>query len=965
MLDVQVIIDNIRSILVSAGPTSASSIAPIAANYTEACTGVNERLRKCGQLLRDGLRSEAIQQCEAEPNLLNLVSTLDLPEIEEWNSLLQSYGMSPAIPLLMDVAGDLNEAYSQEQPMAALLRRHRLQALGRSPLRDRINTLRRLAELDVNNQVWQDDLRTYEQARQQEIRRAVDQGVKQGSLGILEACAADVQSDEWLAPPPPALVQQVVDAHNRLMRQHARKELERLEPQLNDAFSQFDEPTARALRDQWNVHFETVELAADDPLYERAAPALEWLDRQDQDADSESRYQAAVADLERALEDEENLSTLERRAHAVLRCERPIPPLLEKRLRSQIGDRHLTRSRRMRLIIAAAVLLFLATASVVAYAIYSNRQAQQIASHAGTLQAFLDRNQLDEAQQHLEKLMSSVPVVASHADIQKLGVELAARRRDETERSSRFAAAIEAAEKAGDEQPDRDALVAAAELARIDSEKARVLKLQTAIAAVDRRRQAERDDAFIGRLKELQARVDNLDRNEPDVEELRNLRTALSELVTQSATVSPAVLSQANIPQQRVAALSEVLARRGMAQEAFKDLDLQIGNPATYQRALLEFVGKLPEAGQSVDFKRVAEELPVWEEVSVWNEFIAKWNEQDASRLDSRQAEELLAACQALINEHAGLPGKPEVERCVAHLEAIVRRGGADGAKLYAPLNELFTDPMIATLWMVETKDEKGTVARYYLVTPPPEIGGNQASVQISFIDDFARVANKQERVRVSEIQFSGQAPQSAIARQAMDALARINSDLWESVFAKILLSIATDKQLDPILKVTLLQRVLEVACDGSESMRKAFAQYREVLNSVPIDPSVPWMDLKNEDTRRTRELANELLGRLPSIQEVLKSAASNLAAFKTGPGSECAWIGWLDRDATGKWICHLPRGDQQDCQMLVPVPTDGKAFRWASVGSIKGGQVELGRENPQVFVQGRPVFTESNGLSK
>ncbi|MEX0978168.1 MAG: hypothetical protein WDZ48_04925, partial [Pirellulales bacterium] len=490
MLDYQRTVDNIRSILASAGAASMESIWAVAVEYAEACEAVNDRLRKCGQLLREGLRSEAIQQSEADPNLLNLVATLDFPEATSWTALLQSNGLASPTPLLVEVASELNEAYAQEQPLAALLRRHRLQALGRSPLRDRIATVRKLAALDANNAVWQDDLRTYERARHQEIRSASDHAAKNGNAVALAELAHDVRSNDWLEPPAAGLVQQVSDAHKRVVRQRARTELEQLEPQLNDAFSQLDAAQGQALRTRWNHCAQLVDLSTDDALYERTAPALDWLDQQDQDAADEAGYQTAVAELERALDDEQGLTRLERRAHAVLRCERSIPPLLEQRLRTRMAALDLARSRQVRLIVAGAAAVVVLIGVGIGYAIFTHREGEQVAAHASTLQALMENYQFDEAQKHLDQLETSASSIAASADIQELGLELATRRREEEVRRESFLAAMEAAEKAGDEQPDRKSLEEARRLARLDSEKARVLKLEKTIAAVKSRHQA-------------------------------------------------------------------------------------------------------------------------------------------------------------------------------------------------------------------------------------------------------------------------------------------------------------------------------------------------------------------------------------------------------------------------------------------------------------------------------------------
>src|SRR3954464_3658995 len=101
MSDFQGLIDNIRGILASGGRMPLDAVSAATADYSAACESVNQRLQKCGELLRAGLRSEAIQRCEVDPNLLTLVTALDFPELTEWNAYLQLQGFLPETPLLM------------------------------------------------------------------------------------------------------------------------------------------------------------------------------------------------------------------------------------------------------------------------------------------------------------------------------------------------------------------------------------------------------------------------------------------------------------------------------------------------------------------------------------------------------------------------------------------------------------------------------------------------------------------------------------------------------------------------------------------------------------------------------------------------------------------------------------------------------------------------------------------------
>ena len=458
MTDYQRLIDNIRNLLQSANAATPDRVEGVATEYVIACSDVNDRLRQCGELLRQGLRSEAIEAAEAEPNLLNLVSLLDFPELPEWQRLMRSSRVLVAESPLIEIAAELNEAYALEQPVAALLKRHRLLALARSPLRDRLATLKHLARIDHANPVWQDDVRVYEKARHQEIHRAAESEYKSGNLVALEEMATDLESEDWLESPPTALATQVTKSLARLRREKALAELKVLEPQLNEAFSELDVNTARSVRERWLTAMAVVELADDDPLVERAAPALEWLEHQDREQSQESGFATAVAALENAIDDEVGAEKLERLAHAALRFDRPLPTLLEQRYRSRVASLELAGTRRIRLIAAAASVLILSVAAAIGYTMYRQGQATLVETHVDTLRRFVDQQLYEDADKHLSQLAETQPAVVGDARVQSIKVELANLQRAEKQRRADFQSAIEKAEKSAASTPDREAL---------------------------------------------------------------------------------------------------------------------------------------------------------------------------------------------------------------------------------------------------------------------------------------------------------------------------------------------------------------------------------------------------------------------------------------------------------------------------------------------------------------------------
>ena len=159
-----------------------------------------------GNLLRQGLRSEAIRLAEAEPVLLDVVAILDFPERQQWVATLGRFGIARPAGLLVDLAAELNEAYAQEQPLAPLLARHRLLAISQAPLRMRIETLREIAGLEQNNPIWQEDLLGYERERQKQVEREVTEAANAGDAAWLATLDGELRDTPWLAAPPAQLL---------------------------------------------------------------------------------------------------------------------------------------------------------------------------------------------------------------------------------------------------------------------------------------------------------------------------------------------------------------------------------------------------------------------------------------------------------------------------------------------------------------------------------------------------------------------------------------------------------------------------------------------------------------------------------------------------------------------------------------------------------------------------------------
>src|SRR5687767_10996601 len=111
MLDPQRIVEEIQAALESPATLDWDLLRDASGEYAAACDEVNERLAQCGKLLRQGLRTEALQRCEQEPNLIESVTVLDFAELTQWRQLLAVNSMVGPPVLRLDIAAELNEAY--------------------------------------------------------------------------------------------------------------------------------------------------------------------------------------------------------------------------------------------------------------------------------------------------------------------------------------------------------------------------------------------------------------------------------------------------------------------------------------------------------------------------------------------------------------------------------------------------------------------------------------------------------------------------------------------------------------------------------------------------------------------------------------------------------------------------------------------------------------------------------------
>ena len=971
MLDYQQIVDNLRSALYTADPDSVDLMRSAAADYAVACDEVNQRLRQCGELLRKGLRSEAIQLSEIEPDLLDVTGILDFPERLQWEQVVGRYGIMSPPPLMIEAATHLNEAYSVEQPLASVLRRHRLLAMGRAPLGLRLKTLRQLAELDPDNPVWREDLAMFEQERLKEIQQEAAEAAKKDDLQTLASLDEELGDTRWLETPSRALWELVRGARNQTTQRIAYRTLCEIEPQLNAAFSSFDVEAARRLRDRWQEMVQLSQLSPDDPLAQRAGPALEWLAEQDRQEAEQAEHQTAIRELERALDREKPLSTLEKLYHAVVRRGHALPQQLQVRYEKRVTAIQLAATRRTRLIVTAVVAACLLVAGLVGTVIYRQLQWTKLAGSVSTLRQLLVEEKLPEATQFLANLHRDDPQIAESPEIAGMESSLKAKIRHDEDRTDALREVfddvrsllkddrtLDSLKRAENELPERTD-----KLLKSDAEKAERASLANQV----RRRIETMEEALFKQFREKLAQhsdqVEQMGRAvdvQPVVhlKKIAQLRGELRAFEQQSQGLSSVVLAQFKPLFARLDVIEEQWRQREKEVGAELALTEVVGDWPAFKEKLSALAQQLPDSPRKRDFEQAGQEESLWAATVQWNDLVRASQRGPVWELGPPDAGALLQKIDAFTKANPGFPGGSRMEEWKKYLEPIHARKSPEGEPVFASFEKIANDPLVSKAGMIQTTSGK----RYYLKAPP-QIGA-APTFTFKYVVAFDGT-EKSSQVKTDDVAYHGEAPQNAVGRKIASRLATLRDDRWEETFLGLLEDVVTNSgggepAIDPILKLRLLQEVVEVGCKGSYYLARGLAPLRLQLSQSKVNPFANWLDPKDADSGRERETAGTELAKVPPISSLRQAVETEKTSFSGPVGQEYRWIGWLCRVGGGEWRCAMKATESP--------ARPGKLFtlRRASdqskavlerVGALAEGRATIESESNQALVEGRPVF--------
>jgi hypothetical protein len=357
MVDPQRLVEGMRNVLHAGQAPPLDVVRGLAADYAEACQEVNRRLARCEEFLRQGLRAEAIQYAQTEPNLLDTLTVLDLAERPQWDQLLAACLLPPAPIFRIETAAALNRAYVVAQPLEHLLRQHRLLALARAPLGQRMAVLAKLAQADAGNPIWQQDLVAFEGVRLQQLQGEVEALRRQPdvpSLEYVQSLLQEVKGSSWYTPLPQELVSALEEMHQGVSSSHWQMRLGDLARELAVAGKARDEARVRQLAGEWQQALGHLPLPPHDSRCVAVLPVLRWLERRQKQQANAAAHQEAVAALQQALRDPAiGDDQLEEIYFEAVEHREGVPPHLEEAYRRRMAKLRTARQTWERLVLVA------------------------------------------------------------------------------------------------------------------------------------------------------------------------------------------------------------------------------------------------------------------------------------------------------------------------------------------------------------------------------------------------------------------------------------------------------------------------------------------------------------------------------------------------------------------------------------------------------------------------------------
>ncbi len=980
MQQIQTIIDRIRTALADDRIENTPEMKTLATDIREVSRTLNDRLRRCGEYLRQGLRAEAIQEAETEPRLLDLVGVVQGLSDDErlaWIEMMQFLELPTPEPVLFDVAEMIDEAYSEHAPLEKLLRTHRKLALQRAPLSQRLALLRRIAVEDPNSEFWETDIRAYEEARLAQIIQESRAGRKPLSVEAAQNLLAEVQGNSWLIPIPGKLVPNIQAQLQEAVRADARERLQKISADLHAAFGAMNLEQARRPYRDWNTFRPQSGLTDRDALVLETLPAIAWVEQQLEREAADAAWADHLHEIELALRrtppDEAQLRQL---SEKTTRYRRPLPGHVDSQLSGRLSAFERQRQRKRFLIVGGSTLSLIVIVAVVSFVIMRAQDASHRKEVISKIEEHLEAGELKSAEELRDKYQASWGDIPAWNETSQKVDDLASSLADRTQQAELLldkAAALGETEETEFKKVAAEALALATATPPLPDLK-RTVDLRLQKIEIERSRGLKmREEDLSSRLPAQGRQIEELKKtfatlSSADFDEQRSrIRDGLTAISSDLPGMAGRFADQHKFMLSEVDDIERKFSRSQRRAELLQELKAKsrirgaagVAEAKAYSDVLTTFTTTLAEDSLAAGMKRAAAESEAWQSLFALRDFpseTARLFPDSLELVNSRQA-----AVDKFLQTYSRSPVRSAVEKYRDALAIFEKRYKAKTGLVAQIVSDILEAEHMRDLYVIRDQ----TLSWPYYVL-------SREALDEDPIVKFSRwsVLDDPEEVKVllkNVVNLTpAAAPQAALVKKIRSQLDNLRGETWDATLAGMVQAVVGEGQVDPILRVQLVSTLCTLTKAGSlaAEKHKPFLEFEADLTRTmeEINLLADWADPRSRDVLDRRQkcqlylagIATVDFGRVwPSSSQLLDEIRSELTIPYTA-------VGWMTHDEAGKpqIDVSLPPGGWT---LLAAIPSQA--------GGSGGGRLQvLGRFErdtlhlvPEAtsshFVPGRLVF--------
>jgi len=933
MIDYQRIVEFLRDFRATPGQPVTDEVRRYATEYAERCTQANERLRQCSVFLQQGLRSEAIHLADESPNLLELVAALDLPDAQVWTEFCNQNDLPAPPPLQMDRAGRLNDAYGLEQPVEHLLRRHRRLALGRAPVKDRLDLMRQIATSDTASGFWDKDIRLFERARHKELKVAFTAAVDGKDSAALAALSAEVLQAPWLELPGEDLrtAAQGADNHMRLMDAGAK--LQDVMARLRTAFAARDHALCQDLVQQiFKIGAEAKDLGVNSETAAELKPIIAWIRQEDELAAKRQAADVCEKQLRSLLDADAPDHELETVYEKLRGFDELIPADLTDRYQQTLRRRQRAAGRKQMMILAGVVAVLVLAAGIGWVMIqHGNAEGWAHKIHQAAVLRDVDGvKRLIAEQERRAPQFNNVPnVVAAKQEAAQLEHEydsdnqtlaqamgqLAQSISDGQQMAAKPEARIEEllwawhrADQAAQQAPPPDPL------AWIDTEG----KLPAAVKQLKDLAVQLHDKANQTALAQANAVSDRIDKIAvaPSAEGVKAAIQSSDALVAEIDTLRK-ITGLDKPASEAIAALTDHLAaKRGELTKGLDRaqrllaLDHRVSSVDAWKTELQAYADAFPDAPASAEFKRAIANSESFAAIEAMQAMEDPWEGKFAATSED-EARKRLDKIKAYTTAHPRNAYQKSLDAYSVYLEQA-----ADALALKSSWQQAFHDlltmPLISDLKYVTDSEGKR-----YLVLNDLDLKTQHANdiVKISFrcVNPadllHSKLITLPERVSLTS-EKPELMPHAKYAETLTAQLKNVGINNWDTFGITLIDRLAHDQDMDPVVRAILLQEAMKATVQISGwGVGNSYDQAITDLGRQEVE-NIIWYDDNRPVSPTTIAALKQIIDSLPKPDAVLKTLKDNRDALFKDITCRYAQIGILMKDDSGAWAVYPTTAD-------------------------------------------------------